>query len=55
MGNPRNDALVPDLPGKAEVIAELMRPIREQFAESQILTADRFIAEGDHVSPPKQN
>jgi hypothetical protein len=32
-----------------------MRPIREQFAEPQILTADRFIAEGDHVSPPKQN
>lgn len=35
--------------GKAEVLAELMRPIRAQFAEPQILTAERFIAEGDHV------
>jgi ketosteroid isomerase-like protein len=35
--------------GKQAVLAELMAPLFAQFADRYTGTADRFIAEGDHV------
>jgi ketosteroid isomerase-like protein len=35
--------------GKQAVLSELMRPLFSQFADQYTNTADRFIAEGDHV------
>ena len=41
--------MVEDLPGQSSVIADLLRPLAEQFDGPNTVEATRFIAEGDLI------